>query len=59
MEVNIWGLLFFLALVLSVGGLVEIVPLFFMKNTFEHNRLGSTNPCSRRSSGPRPGLSPS
>ncbi len=38
MEINIWGLLFFLALALSVGGLVEIVPLFHMKNTFEHNR---------------------
>jgi cytochrome c oxidase cbb3-type subunit 2 len=39
MEINIWGLLFFLALALSVGGLVEIVPLFFMKNTMEHNRF--------------------
>lgn len=38
MEVNIWGLLTILALVLSVGGLVEIVPLFYMKNTMEHNK---------------------
>ncbi|RKT45044.1 cytochrome-c oxidase, cbb3-type subunit II [Thiocapsa rosea] len=37
MEVNIWGLLIVTALVLSVGGLVEIVPLFYMKNTMEHN----------------------
>ncbi|MCG6986272.1 MAG: cytochrome-c oxidase, cbb3-type subunit II [Thiocapsa sp.] len=37
MEVNIWGLLVVLALVLSVGGLVEIVPLFYMKNTMEHH----------------------
>ncbi len=39
MEINIWGLLVVLALVLSVGGLVEIVPLFFMKDTLEHNRF--------------------
>lgn len=39
MEVNIWALVFFLGLVLSVGGLVEIVPLFFMKNTMEHNKF--------------------
>ncbi|MBK1646226.1 cytochrome-c oxidase, cbb3-type subunit II [Thiocapsa imhoffii] len=38
MEVNIWGLLIVTALVLSVGGIVEIVPLFTMKNTMEHNR---------------------
>ncbi|MES9939907.1 MAG: cytochrome-c oxidase, cbb3-type subunit II [Candidatus Thiodiazotropha sp. 6PLUC2] len=37
MEKNIWLLLIILALALSVGGLVEIVPLFTMKNTFEHN----------------------
>lgn len=39
LEVNIWGLLIATALVLSVGGLVEIVPLFIMKNTFEHNQF--------------------
>jgi cytochrome c oxidase cbb3-type subunit 2 len=38
MEVNIWVLLPVLALALSVGGLVEIVPLFFMKDTMEHNK---------------------
>jgi cytochrome c oxidase cbb3-type subunit 2 len=38
MEINIWGLLFFLAIALSIGGLVEIVPLFYMKNTMEHNK---------------------
>ncbi len=38
LEVNIWGLLTIVALVLSVGGLVEIVPLFYMKNTMEHNK---------------------
>jgi cytochrome c oxidase cbb3-type subunit II len=38
MEVNVWLLLIVLALALSVGGLVEIVPLFFMKNTMEHNK---------------------
>ena len=37
LEVNIWGLLIATALVLSVGGLVEIVPLFYLKNTMEHN----------------------
>ena len=37
-ERNIWLLLFLTAIVLSVGGLVEIVPLFTMKNTFEHNK---------------------
>ena len=38
MEKNIWGLLIVVALVLSVGGLVEIVPLFYLKNTMEHNK---------------------
>jgi cytochrome c oxidase cbb3-type subunit II len=38
MERNIWGLLIVLALVLSVGGIVEIVPLFYMKSTFEYNK---------------------
>ncbi|MCU7933591.1 MAG: cytochrome-c oxidase, cbb3-type subunit II [Candidatus Thiodiazotropha sp. (ex Dulcina madagascariensis)] len=36
-EKNVWFLLILLALALSVGGLVEIVPLFTMKNTMEHN----------------------
>jgi cytochrome c oxidase cbb3-type subunit 2 len=38
MEQNIVGLLIVLALALSVGGLVEIVPLFYLKHTFEHNQ---------------------
>lgn len=37
MERNIWGLTIVLAIALSVGGLVEIVPLFYLKNTMEHN----------------------
>jgi len=37
MERNVWGLLIVLAIALSVGGLVEIVPLFYLKNTMEHN----------------------
>ncbi|MCU7919662.1 MAG: cytochrome-c oxidase, cbb3-type subunit II [Candidatus Thiodiazotropha sp. (ex Epidulcina cf. delphinae)] len=36
-EKNVWFLLILLALALSVGGLVEIVPLFTMKNTMEYN----------------------
>ncbi|EGV30458.1 cytochrome c oxidase, cbb3-type, subunit II [Thiorhodococcus drewsii AZ1] len=39
MEVNIWALLIVLGFVLSIGGLVEIVPLFFMKNTLEHTKF--------------------
>jgi len=39
MEKNIWLLLIILAMVLSVGGLVEIVPLFYMKNTMEYNKV--------------------
>jgi len=34
MEKNIWLLLVLVALVLSVGGIVEIVPLFYLKSTF-------------------------
>ncbi len=39
MERNIWGMLIVLAIVLSVGGLVEIVPLFYLKGTMEHNKV--------------------
>jgi cytochrome c oxidase cbb3-type subunit 2 len=39
MEKNIWGLLIVLAIALSVGGLVEIVPLFTMDRTMEHNKF--------------------
>lgn len=34
MERNIWGLLIVLAITLTVGGIVEIVPLFYLKSTF-------------------------
>ena len=37
-EVNVWALVIGLMLVLSVGGIVEIVPLFFIDSTFEHNK---------------------
>ena len=37
MEISIVPLLTVLALALSVGGLVEIVPLFYLKGTMEHN----------------------
>lgn len=39
MERNIWGLLIVLAIAVSVGGIVEIVPLFYLKNTMEHNQF--------------------
>jgi len=38
MERNIWGLVLMLAIVLSVGGIVEIVPLFYLDSTMEHNK---------------------
>jgi cytochrome c oxidase cbb3-type subunit 2 len=38
MERNIWGLLIVLAIVLSIGGIVEIVPLFYLKSTEEANK---------------------
>ena len=38
MEKNIWLLLVITAIALSVGGLVEIVPLFTMKSTMEYNK---------------------
>lgn len=34
-EQNVWGLVLATALVVSVGGIVEIVPLFYLDNTFE------------------------
>ncbi|MDH5786084.1 MAG: cytochrome-c oxidase, cbb3-type subunit II [Chromatiales bacterium] len=37
-ERNVFFLLIMLAVLLSVGGLVEIVPLFYLKDTMEHNR---------------------
>ena len=38
LERNIWGLIGMLAIVLSIAGIVEIVPLFVLDDTFEHNR---------------------
>lgn len=38
MEKNVWGLTIVLAIALSVGGLVEIVPLFYLDDTMEHNK---------------------
>ena len=37
-EKNIWLLVFFTAIAVSVGGIVEIVPLFFMDSTMEYNK---------------------
>jgi cytochrome c oxidase cbb3-type subunit 2 len=36
-EKNIWLLVFLTAVVVSIGGIVEIVPLFVMDKTMEHN----------------------
>ncbi|MEN8166388.1 MAG: cytochrome-c oxidase, cbb3-type subunit II [Pseudomonadota bacterium] len=36
-EKNIWLLVFFIAIAVSVGGIVEIVPLFLIDKTMEHN----------------------
>ncbi len=38
MERNVFALTVALAIALSVGGIVEIVPLFYLKNTMEHNQ---------------------
>ncbi len=38
MEINVWALVIMLAIVLSIGGIVEIVPLFVMDKTMEHNQ---------------------
>ena len=37
MERNVWGLLLTLMIILTVGGIVEIVPLYYLDNTMEHN----------------------
>ncbi len=37
MEVNVWAMVFVLAIVLSIAGIVEIVPLFLISDTMEHN----------------------
>jgi len=39
MERNIWALLIVLAIVLSIAGIVEIVPLFYLKDTMEYNKF--------------------
>ncbi|MDX1409425.1 MAG: cbb3-type cytochrome c oxidase subunit II, partial [Saprospiraceae bacterium] len=39
MEKNIWGMLIVLAVALSVGGIVEIVPLFTIPSTMEYNKF--------------------
>jgi len=35
LEKNIWGFLIMVAIVVSIGGIVEIVPLFYLDNTIE------------------------
>ncbi len=35
LERNIWGLVFAVAIVVSIGGIVEIVPLFYLDNVIE------------------------
>lgn len=37
LERNVWALLLMLMLLLTVGGIVEIVPLYYLDNTMEHN----------------------
>ena len=36
-ERNVWALLLMLLFVLSIGGIVEIVPLYYLDDTMEHN----------------------
>ncbi len=38
LERNIWAMILMTAFVLSIGGIVEIVPLFYLDNTMEHNK---------------------
>jgi cytochrome c oxidase cbb3-type subunit 2 len=37
LERNVWALLIMLMVLLSIGGIVEIVPLYYLDNTMEHN----------------------
>ena len=37
MERNVWAMLLMLLFVLSIGGIVEIVPLYYLDETMEHN----------------------
>ena len=39
MEMNVGVLLIFLTIAVSIAGIVEIVPLFYLKSTFEHNKV--------------------
>jgi cytochrome c oxidase cbb3-type subunit 2 len=39
MEKNVFAMFLGLIIILSVGGLVEIVPLFYLKNTMEYNQF--------------------
>lgn len=38
LERNVWAMLIMLAFLLSIGGIVEIVPLYYLDNTMEHNQ---------------------
>ena len=38
LEQNVFGLFLALAVLLSIGGIVEIVPLFYLKGTMEYNK---------------------
>ena len=35
LEKNVWGLIIMIAIVVSIGGIVEIVPLYYLDNTIE------------------------
>lgn len=35
LEKNVWGLILMIAIVVSIGGIVEIVPLYYLDNTIE------------------------
>jgi len=37
LERNVWALLLMLMVLLSIGGIVEIVPLYYLDDTMEHN----------------------
>ena len=37
LERNVWALLLTLMIILTVGGIVEIVPLYYLDDTMEHN----------------------
>jgi len=37
LERNVWAMLLTLMIILTIGGIVEIVPLYYLDNTMEHN----------------------